>query len=274
MSAFAPEWGVLQEMIEDRTDAVENGVRFVTGTIDGTPVVLLLSGVGMVNAAMSAQMVLDRYTVDTIVFSGIAGGVDPSLTLGEVVVPDRWASYFNVLIARKTTDGYSIPSFMHAEYPNYGMLYPQPELVRSDGHEEPEHRFWFEVDEGLLTRATRASVKVALESCTGAGVCLSEAPRVVVGGNGVSGSAFVDNAEFRKYVFDTFDASVVDMESAAVAQVAATNGVKFIAFRSLSDLAGGSEAENEMETFMAIAAENSAGMVRAFLAEGAEAGQP
>jgi adenosylhomocysteine nucleosidase len=42
-------------------------------------------------------------------------------------------------------------------------------------------------------------------------------------------------------------------------------GVPFIAFRSLSDLAGGGEGANEMGTFMSLAAGNSAALVTAFL---------
>ncbi|MDB5410994.1 MAG: phosphorylase, partial [Rhodospirillales bacterium] len=39
---------------------------------------------------MTTQLALDRFTIDKIVFSGIAGGVDPKLTIGDVVVPDAW----------------------------------------------------------------------------------------------------------------------------------------------------------------------------------------
>jgi adenosylhomocysteine nucleosidase len=56
------------------------------------------------------------------------------------------------------------------------------------------------------------------------------------------------------------------MESAAVAHVAYANGIPFIAFRSLSDLAGGGDGENEMATFMQLASNNSAAVVRAFVA--------
>ena len=56
------------------------------------------------------------------------------------------------------------------------------------------------------------------------------------------------------------------MESAAVAQVAYANSIPFIAFRSLSDLAGGGEGENEMGTFMSLASDNSASVVTAFIA--------
>jgi adenosylhomocysteine nucleosidase len=47
--------------------------------------------------------------------------------------------------------------------------------------------------------------------------------------------------------------------------VAHANGVPYIAFRSLSDLAGGGEGENEMGTFLKIAADNSANVLLAFL---------
>jgi adenosylhomocysteine nucleosidase len=55
------------------------------------------------------------------------------------------------------------------------------------------------------------------------------------------------------------------MESAATAHVAYVNKVPFIAFRSLSDLAGGGEGANEMGVFFALASANSAKVVEAFL---------
>jgi adenosylhomocysteine nucleosidase len=97
-------------------------------------------------------------------------------------------------------------------------------------------------------------------------MCLTHKPQLVVGGNGVSGQAFVDNAAFRQYAFKTFEANVLDMETAATAMVAHSNGVPYLAFRSLSDLAGGGEGENEMGTFMSVAADNSAKVLLAFLA--------
>ncbi len=81
----------------------------------------------------------------------------------------------------------------------------------------------------------------------------------------MSGSAFVDNADYRDYLAVTFGACVVDMESAAVAQVAWANRVPFLAFRSVSDLAGGDAGPNQILTFMALAAGNSAAVVTAFV---------
>src|SRR3546814_2623272 len=97
----------------------------------------------------------------------------------------------------------------------------------------------------MLAAAARIGY-VGLRNCFKPGQCLDHRPRLLVGGNGVSGQAFVDNAAFREYVFATFKAQVLDMESAAVAMVAYSNTVPFIAFRSLSDLAGGGPDANEM----------------------------
>jgi adenosylhomocysteine nucleosidase len=94
----------------------------------------------------------------------------------------------------------------------------------------------------------------------------------VVGGSGVSGSVFLDNARFRRYLHDTLDADVVEMETAAIAMVAWANDVRFLGFRSVSDLAGGDAGANEMDTFMGLAAGNAARFLAAYLA--ARARQP
>ena len=126
------------------------------------------------------------------------------------------------------------------------------------------------MDESLLDRARRAAARVTLDRCSDENRCLSHVPKVVVGGSGVSGGAFIDNAEFRDYAFGTFGARVLDMESAAVAHVAWANEVPFIAVRSLSDLAGGSGQANRIELFFRLAAGNAARVVMALLAEMAD----
>lgn len=264
ISAFAPEWIALQETLEGREDHVVNGTTFATGTLSGKPVVLFLSGVSMVNAAMTTQLALDRFSIERIVFSGIAGGVDPEHNIGDVIVPEQWAQYLETAFARETDGTFAPPGFMSSEYPNFGMMFPQPVDIAREG-QEPEKKFWFAVDPQMLETARAVAESIALEDCVPDSACLSNPPKVSVGGNGVSGPAFVDNAEFREYAFSAFEADVLDMESAAVAHVAYANKVPFIAFRSLSDLAGGGEGENEMGTFFGLASDNSAAVVSAFL---------
>jgi adenosylhomocysteine nucleosidase len=237
MSAYEPEWKALKADLVDARSHAANGVEFVTGPMAGRKVVLLLTGVSMVNATMNAQLTLDRFDVTAIVVSGVAGGVDPALQIGDVTAAAQWGQYLEAVFAREQDGRYQPPAWWPLPYGNFGMIFPSDVEVRS-AKGGSQKRFWFEADRGMLAAAGKIGA-VALKRCVAAQECLPGQPRLVVGGNGVSGPAFVDNAAFRDYLFKTFQAQVLDMESAAVATVAYANGVPFIAFRSLSDLAGG-----------------------------------
>jgi adenosylhomocysteine nucleosidase len=264
ISAYQPEWLALKASLENREEQIINDTVFVTGTIAGKPVVLFLSGVSMVNAAMTSQLALDNFTLDRLVFSGIAGGVDAAFNIGDIVVPAAWSQYLEAVFAREVDGGFRLPSFAERTIPNFGMIFPQPVRI-ARGHSTPEKVTWFEVDPGLLEIAGKLRDDTALAQCTAKSECLHNRPRLVVGGKGVSGQAFVDNKAFREYVGASFGAAVLDMESAAVAHVAYANKTPFIAFRSLSDLAGGGEGENEIGTFFQLASDNSAATVVAFV---------
>jgi adenosylhomocysteine nucleosidase len=274
MTAFFPEWQALESSVHKPKTYKINGLTLLTGTMEGKPVVLMQSGVSMVNAAMNTQLVLDRFTVKRIVFSGIAGGVDPDLAIGDVVVAQDWAQYLEVSFARKTPDGWKPPEPLDPAAPkNWGMMFPRGVRV-GNASEPPARRYTIGVDPALVALAQQVASTTRLQRCVGAqqaqadaprGSCLDHEPKIVVGGTGVSASVFADNAEFREYLQTTYKARVLDMESAAVAQVAYANQVPAVVFRSLSDLAGGDESENQMETFMALASVNSAQVVRAFV---------
>ena len=265
VSAFAPELAILQAELEGATVQSVNGVAFATGTLEGREVVLFLSGISVVNAAMTMQLALDHFAIERIVFSGIAGGVDPGLNIGDVVIADRWGQYLEMLFAREVDGGWATMPFFEYPYANFGMMFPRSVTVLRPGADRPETRFWFPVDEASLAGARSAVADVTLARCTAEDTCLSAAPRIVVGGSGVSGGAFIDNAAFRTWAFETFGARVLDMESAPVAHVAHANDVPFIAVRSLADLAGGGEGANQMEAFLGLAAGNAASVVRALL---------
>lgn len=269
MTAFAPEWDALAPFVQDAQTHKANGLTFLTGMLEGKPVVLASSGVSMVNAAMNTQLVLDRFNVRRIVFSGIAGGVDPHLSIGDVVVADDWAQYLEVAFARKTDTGWVTPEPKDPDAPeNWDMMFPRG--VRAGNASEPARRHYtFAVDRNLVALAGKVAANVKLRRCAGEGdqaPCLAHEPKIVIGGTGVSAGVFADNAEFREYLQKAWNARVLDMESAAVAQVAYANGVPAIVFRSLSDLAGGDAGQNQMNAFMALASVNSAHVVRAFVA--------
>jgi len=259
MSAFPPELVQLRAAVQDPRETRVAGVTFVTGTLEAKPVVLVLSGVSMVNAAMTTQMALDHFKVRAIVFSGIAGGIDPGLDVGDVVAPDAWAEYLDGDFLRSRDGKFTAP---RSPLPAYGMLSPRPvTVVGPDG--VPKVQEWFAADPALLAVA-RTLPPAELKRCADDVHCLPKAPRLVIGGHGISGPVFMDNADYRTYAFGAFNAQVLDMETAAVAHVAFANGAPFIGFRSLSDLAGGG-AEDQVRVFFRLASDNSATVVRGFI---------
>ncbi len=267
MTAFGPEYAALEGAVRDPHAFAINGMTFVTGTLDGKAIVLMKSGVSEVNAAMTTQLVLDRFAVRRIVFSGIAGGVDPSLAIGDVVVPEDWGQYLEASFARKTPAGWHPPESFAGAPANWQFIYPRGTTVANAA--TPARRFFtMQADPALIALARKVVPGVVLSACVetaGHQQCLPRPPRISVGGTGVTAGIYADNAEYREYLFTAWHARVLDMESAAVIQVAYANTVPAIVFRSLSDLAGGDADANRMDTFMQLASVNSAHVVRAFL---------
>lgn len=266
ISAFEPELDRLKK--ETRVESVQviNGRKYYLGHLAGHEVVLLLSGVSIVNATMTTQNLLDHFAIREIVFSGIAGGVNPKLRVGDVTVPSAWAQYQEHVFARETSGGWDAGPF-GGEFPNYGMMFPHSVQVTRNGSdpEKTEKRFWFQVDPASLEIARGVAETVRLNRSTAQGESLKDQPKVIVGGKGVSGPTFVNNAAYREWVWRTFKADALDMETAAVGTVAYVNRVPFIAFRSLSDLAGGGGGKNEAHVFFKLAADNSSAVVLAYL---------
>lgn len=245
--AFPPEWAAMLPHVAVRETHRINGRTVLTGTFAGKPVVFAQTGVSMVNAAMTTQLLIDRFAVRRIVVSGIAGGLDPADAVGAVFAPARWGQFLEVGMGRASPDGYTLPPLPGAtDLPPFGMMIPRDVIVGSADVAEAARR-WIDADPVLLDVARAV-------------------PGVTVGGAGLSGSGFVDNAAYRDYLFATHGASVLDMESAAVAQVAFANAVPFIAFRALSDLAGGEADANHIPGWMARAAANAARVTRDFIA--------
>ena len=74
IGAMGSEVEHLREMLHQREESMAAGRTFYAGKIGNIDVVLVCSGIGKVNSAMSAQMLIDRFQVDAIINTGIAGG--------------------------------------------------------------------------------------------------------------------------------------------------------------------------------------------------------
>ena len=250
-SAFGPELEAVEAMLVPDAGKFErtmvNGVEFKSTQIGGRRFVFFLTGMSLVNAAMNTQLALDHFHPAAVFFTGIAGGTDPDLHPGDVVVPARWHYHAEAFYVNETSPGqFALPSFFKQKYLNFGMIFPEDVTVRREGMDGWEQVPEFRADDKLLAAAQRA---------TGGA---DGSYKVVFGGDGVSGSVFCDNAEYRRWIFRVWKAQCVDMESAAIAQVCWQNKVPCLVVRGLSDLAGGQAGANDMERYLRAAADNSA----------------
>ena len=66
---------------------------FYEGTLDGVPVTAVIGGIGKVNAAITAQSLILCYGAELLLFTGIAGGLDDRLAIGDVVIGDQVAHH-------------------------------------------------------------------------------------------------------------------------------------------------------------------------------------
>ena len=62
------------------------GLSFWEGQIAGRDAVFVESGAGKVNAGVATSLLLDRFDCRALLLCGVAGGLDPALGVGDVVV--------------------------------------------------------------------------------------------------------------------------------------------------------------------------------------------
>ena len=215
-----------------------------SGSAGGRDVILAESGIGMTNAAMTTQRLIDQYHPAVVIFTGIAGAVDSAVQIGDIVIASSWVQHdFGYIGA----DGYTVSGIRVFD-------------LRQDSVTKMSQ---FPVDSALLETARAAAAdQLELDSVG------QRQPAITVGGVGASGNTFIDNREKRDWLANTLNAKIVDMESAAVMHVCVANGVRAIVMRSASDLAGGSgslTASAELDNFFKVAAGNSAKFVLAVL---------
>ncbi|MED4601841.1 5'-methylthioadenosine/adenosylhomocysteine nucleosidase [Paenibacillus validus] len=86
IGAMKEEIDKFHEHLTETRETVKAGITFYEGRFHGQPVVLCKSGVGKVNAAVTTQLLIDTFGVQAVIFTGVAGAVDPSLNVGDIVV--------------------------------------------------------------------------------------------------------------------------------------------------------------------------------------------
>lgn len=239
ISALHQEQKGLIEAMQGATK-VNHGMReYVSGNLFGIDCICVLSRIGKVAAATTATILIERFGVTHIVFTGVAGSADPSVRVGDVVVADTLVQHdmdaaplfprFEVPLTglslfasdRGMTDrlAQAVSDFMDADFPStihaadrieFGLLSPRAHrgLIASG-------------DQFMTSRVTLAELQTALPGLL-----------------------------------------AVEMEGAAVAQVCFELGLPFAVVRTISDNANESAAVDFMRFVDKVAARYAFDIVR------------
>jgi adenosylhomocysteine nucleosidase len=208
--ALQMETARLVSQLKDARHEVAGPWTFWRGTIDGYPVVVSRTRMGAANAAAATTAAIERFRPIAIINQGTAGGHDPALRVGDIVL-----GVSAVSIAGFKTKAAAAGEGSHALSWTPFDVVERPKDEDGALHENDVAAF--PADSALL-EAGRAAAK------------LSSRARV---SEGVIGSSEVWNEEADRIAFlrRTFGTSVEEMETASAAQVARLYGIPFLGIR-------------------------------------------
>ncbi|BEP57954.1 5'-methylthioadenosine/adenosylhomocysteine nucleosidase [Variovorax sp. V118] len=242
VAAMHEELSALLARMPDEQRVRVAGRDFWVGHLQGQPVVAVLSRIGKVAAAVTATVLLERFGVRAIVFTGVAGGLAPGVNVGDVVVATELLQH----------DMDASPIFPKYEVPLMG-------------------RSRFAADAGIgdaLAAVAESTLRdpVGLVGQKAVDEFHLRSPKVHRGLL-ISGDRFVSTtAECGALQRSLPDALAVEMEGAAMAQACHDYGVPFAALRTISDRADDA-AHGDFTRFVAeVASRYSLALVDAWLA--------
>ena len=253
VSAFSGELTLIKEAMESegKVRVVEEGQwTFYVGRLQGVKVVAFYSGVGKVNAAAGTELLIQRFNVRAIIFSGISGGVAEFTDIGDITISSKVAHHdYGMVIP--------IGGLKRVEYPETADLdrgfVPGPVPTYKEGI--VKRITFFEAHPDLIDLALRSSREIEFEPVPGT----DRLPAVRVGVI-VTGDQFIASTQKVEWLYQVFGALSTEMEGAAVAQVAYIHDMPWVIIRTNSDRAD-DIAEEIIIEFWEYAAETSAKLV-------------
>ena len=197
IGAMSIEIETLKANMTDIRETARCNMTFYEGKLENLPVVVVVCGVGKVNAALCVQVLCDCFDVTHIVNTGVAGSLCAELDIGDFVIgQDAMYHDFDCHVLSNQYPVGQVPGL----------------AVRT-----------FPADQHLIDLAYNAAQQVHADH--------SRIGRVA------SGDQFIcDKAIKQKIVADT-GALCTEMEGAAIAHAAWKNGIPFVVIRAISDKA-------------------------------------
>lgn len=197
IGAMEPEVKSLCQKLENLETKNVGGTDFYCGKLCGKDVVIVQCGIGKVNAALRAQLLISNFGITHLINTGIAGAMAHGLGIFDFVVSEKTVYHdFDT-----TAFGYKI-----------GQV---PGL-------DPE----FIADSGMVKKAVEAFEKSEISK-----------KHKLVTGLIASGDQFIAGGERKEFIKNTFNPACVEMEGSAIAHTATLNKVPFIVVRCMSDMA-------------------------------------
>lgn len=236
LGAFGAEVTLVKQSLKKPKTVVVDGISFTTGRLGKQQVVVAETGIGKVNAAMTTTLLLNHFRPRRVLFTGIAGGTNPDLQPGDIV------------IAQQTG---------HHDYQS--ITFDQKPTIQTRSLGGQMNPAFFAADSVLLRRAQTVARTLAFEP-----IPITTRPPAVVTGTVVTGDQFISSAQKVAQLRRDFKADATEMEGAAVAQVCYQMRVPLLVIRSLSDRAD-DNARRDMLSFYETAARNSAKLVLAIV---------
>ncbi len=239
------ELHALMALLEAPRRISVGGREFHRGRIQGHNVLLALSGIGKVAAALSTTLALVHFDARALVFTGVAGGLGDGVAIGDLVLARELLQH----------DIDASPLFPRYEVPLTGRSRFTADAALSDALH------------GAALRCIRGGLGRAGPARRAPEGQVAGAPRLHQG-LVVSGDQFIATAAQGSALRAALpDALAVEMEGAAVAQVCAAFGIPFAVLRTISDRADDS-AHGDFAAFIAeVASVVTRSVVREWLAD-------
>ncbi len=212
---------------------------FFQGTLDGQSVVLVEAGMGKVNAAVVTTLLIHQFASRAVVLSGVAGGLDPALHIGDVVIAEHVLQHDAGTVENEILQVYQAG---HVSFIN------------------PTDALGYRADQQMLGRIRGALNDVTLPSLPRSAGGGDRPPRLTYG-TLLTGDQYLHCEATRQRLHRLYGSQAIEMEGGAVAQVCESFSVPWLVIRALSDLAGRDSAI-DFATFVYEVAGTSANIVR------------
>lgn len=219
IGALEKEVRQIYAAVEKGTVADEAGLRIVGGEYHGFEIVATTAGMGTVNAAAAAQHLISAHGANAIIFSGIAGGLNPALHIGDVVIGEhlRYLDTDTALIAESAP---GLEEFSSSDF----LVELAEQTLRAHGF----------VD-AALSEGDAATARAEADATLFRRNNTDSEPQRFLRGTIATGDRFVSCAEAKAAAIAATQGDCVEMEGAAIAHVAAKNGIDCLVLRAISD---------------------------------------